>query len=76
MESGMREKEQTESDRTTRTERAWAVFRVALGVAQVMAATVTLVFLIRTGTTGLTTAATVITLFFFVVSKTLFARGK
>lgn len=72
----MGESEQPDSDRPTKEEKAWAVVRVALGVAQVMAATITVVFLVQSGTSGLTIAATVITLFLIVVSKMVFAREK
>jgi hypothetical protein len=51
-----------------------ALVRVALGLTQVMAATVTLYFLVQTGMSNLTTVATVVTLLLVVVSKLLFGR--
>lgn len=48
--------------------------RVVLGLAQVMAATVTLAFLVQTGTSGLTVTATLVTLSLVVLSKLLFGR--
>ncbi len=55
-------------------EKARAVVRIALGTAQVMAATVILVLLIETGASSLTVVATVITLLLVVVSRTLFRK--
>jgi uncharacterized membrane protein YbaN (DUF454 family) len=61
------------SNGPTNKDKAWALVRIALGIAQVMAATTTLVFL---GTSGLTIVATIITLLLVVVSRMVFRREK
>ncbi len=45
-----------------------------MGVAQVMSATVTLYFLVFTGTSGLTITSTLVTLCLVLMSKVLFAN--
>jgi hypothetical protein len=52
--------------------RTWAVVRIVLGIVQVMGATVALVFLLQTGASGLTIAATDVTLCFTCLSRLLF----
>lgn len=54
--------------------RAWAVFRIGLGLAQMMGATITLFLLLRIGVTNLTVWATAATLSLTVLSKLMFAR--
>jgi hypothetical protein len=55
--------------------RKWAAVRVGLGLAQVMGATITLVFLLQTGASGPTMIATGATLFFVVLSRLLFSKS-
>ncbi len=49
--------------------------RIALGTAQVMAATITLVFLVQTGASSPTVVAMTITFLLVVVSRLLFSRA-
>ena len=51
-----------------------AVVRIGLGLAQVMGAVVTLVFLVPTGMSNPTIVATILTLLFVVLSRLLFAK--
>jgi hypothetical protein len=44
-----------------------------LGLAQIIGATITIVFLVQTGVSGPTVVATVVTLCFIALSKLLFA---
>jgi len=55
--------------------RAMGLLRVGLGLAQVMAATVALCFLLTIGMTNLTLGATAVTLFLTVLSRLLFAKS-
>lgn len=50
-------------------DKAGAVVRVALGLAQVMGATVALYLLVQTGINGLTMGTTAVTLFCTVLSR-------
>ena len=48
---------------------------VGLGLAQVMGATIAVVFLIQTGMSSPTIVATGVTLFFVVLSRLLFSKS-
>jgi hypothetical protein len=54
--------------------RKWALVRVGMGIAQVMGATATLVFMAQTGMSQLTVAGVVATLLLVVLSRLLFSR--
>jgi hypothetical protein len=58
----------------TPAERRWAVVRVVLGTAQVMAATVSAYLLLRTGTNEWSVGALIVTALLVAMSKWLF-RG-
>jgi hypothetical protein len=64
-----------EQGRTIGGKKPWAVIRIALGLAQVMAATGSLVFLLQTGMSALAVTATFATVLFVVASKLLFREG-
>ena len=61
-------------EQPTAREKAWAVVRIVLGLAQVMGATVSVYCLIQTGTSTLTVVSVAITGLLVVLSKLLF-RG-
>ena len=58
----------------TAREKCWAVMRIALGTAQVMAATAGLVLMVETGTSVPTMATIAVAGLLVVVSKLLFRR--
>jgi hypothetical protein len=62
------------SGRPTSNERRWAVVRIILGTAQVMAATVSAYLLLRTGTNEWSVGALIVTALLVALSKWLF-RG-
>jgi hypothetical protein len=63
-----------EAEKPGGREKGWAVVRVGLGLAQVMAATVTLVLLVQTGANEWSLGAVTLTGLLVLLSKCLF-RG-
>ena len=59
-----------------RSERKWAVVRLALGMLQVFGATVSLILLLETGTTRLTLGAAAVTTAITLTSILLFRETK
>jgi uncharacterized membrane protein (UPF0136 family) len=66
----------TAKEPPTAKEKAWAVVRIVLGLAQVMGATLALYLLVQTGTSGLTIAAVVVTGLLTAGSTLLFGGRK
>jgi hypothetical protein len=61
--------------RSSGREKVWAVARVALGVALVMCATISLTLLLQTGTGAVSIGAVTVTGMLVVVSKLLFREA-
>jgi len=59
----------------TRRQRLMAIVLISLGTSQVMAATVTLVLLLRTGVNTLSLTAVLITVLLTLASKLLFRKA-
>ena len=59
----------------TRRQRLMAIVRISLGTSQVMAATVTLVLLLRTGVNALSLTAGLITVLLTLASKLFFREA-
>jgi hypothetical protein len=59
-----------------RREKAWAVVRIALGLAQIMAATVTFVLLVQTGVNEWSMGLTAATGLLVLLSKWLFRDSR
>ena len=55
--------------------RTWALLRIALGVAQIAAATITLIFLVRTGVSVFAMIAAIATLILVILSRCLFSKS-
>ena len=62
-------------DPRTRSERGWAIARIALGQAQIGAALVSLVCLVQTGMSSLTVWALTVTCVLLLTSVLLFRGG-
>jgi len=63
-------------DRLTRRQRAWAVVRLALGIAQMMGAVGTFYLLLQTGLSALSLGGVVITCLLTTTSVLLFGRRR
>ncbi|HJT75999.1 MAG TPA: hypothetical protein VJ739_02260 [Gemmataceae bacterium] len=65
----------TSEERPSGREKVWAVVRLALGVAQVMGATISLTLLLQTETSAVAIGTVAVSGLLVVVSKLLFREG-